>query len=334
MNTTFTTSPSCTGSEATASPASYPTCTYTLPDGTEFKTIPDSNKNHYVNKTYFQLNTTADGTHYPSNDSMSYIINFQQIGVPFQSNSVDEAAVFAQECALWYCVQAYTTTVVNNTLFDTTVQEWSEMHPITGNGETNIFANIPGSFNIAKDTAYTIANATVTGAQASFQRLLTENNGINVYGVNELWQYSNVLSEVFWWNHDRNRTNAFVKNIARSMTNEIRSSYFNSTQDRLYAPTQHSLQMIVVVRWAWLILPGALVLTTVVFLLWSMWQTRRRSVNPWKNSQLALLFSGVERELREEAKGGLKTSDGFEEVGKKKVVLAEEDGLWEFREIK
>jgi hypothetical protein len=334
VNTTFTTSPSCTGSAATASPASYPTCTYTLPDGTEFKTIPDSNKNHYANKTYFQLNTTAAGTHYPSNDSISYIINFQQIGVPFESDYVDEAAVFAQECALWYCVQAYNTIIVNNINVDTNVQEWSETKPMVGNIGINVFVNIPGSFNVAKDTEYIIFNETVVGAHASFERLINENNGINVYGVGEVWQYPNVLSEIFWWNHDVNRTDALVNNIAHSMTNEIRLGYSNTTQDRLYAPTQHALQIIVVVRWAWLVGPAALVLTTVVFLLWSIWQTRRRSVKPWKNSQLAVLFSGIEKELREEAKGGHKTSDGFEEVGKKKVVLQENDGLWEFREVK
>lgn len=51
----------------------------------------------------------------------------------------------------------------------------------------------------------------------------------------------------------------------------------------------------------------------------------------WKGSALALLFSGVDEELKENSKSALGRPDGLVKVtSDSRVALREKDGLWEF----
>ena len=86
---------------------------------------------------------------------------------------------------------------------------------------------------------------------------------------------------------------SFVANkLAVSLSNAIRGLATEHTQQvegQSFLTTQY-----IRVRWAWLILPSAVVLLGIVLLVATIYQSRRVSIAVWKSSPLALLFHPLE----------------------------------------
>lgn len=82
-----------------------------------------------------------------------------------------------------------------------------------------------------------------------------------------------------------------------------------------------------------MVLPIALVLFSVSFLIVTILETRGSNVNAWKSSALALLFLDVGQGIKSSARDKMDEVNGLKDVAEKsQVVLREEDGLWGFRE--
>ncbi|KAK2808824.1 hypothetical protein FQN50_004300 [Emmonsiellopsis sp. PD_5] len=79
------------------------------------------------------------------------------------------------------------------------------------------------------------------------------------------------------------------ENIAVSLTDAILKPSNQTVSGLLGRPEQF-----VRIRWAWIVLPGFLVVATVVFLSMVMLRSRKYNVNVWKSSSLALLYHGLE----------------------------------------
>ena len=92
--------------------------------------------------------------------------------------------------------------------------------------------------------------------------------------------------------------------IADSFTSYMRTD-LPAAPDKRYAPSVGSLEIFVRVRWLWITYPLSLVLAGYVYLIATIYQTRRRAVRPWKSQRLPLLFAEVDDELREFASDGL-----------------------------
>ena len=104
--------------------------------------------------------------------------------------------------------------------------------------------------------------------------------------------------------------------------------------DPMYAGTAYRERLFVHVRWAWMVLPVALVVFSVVFLISSMLQTRSNKVKAWKSNPLALLFSDVDRRVKEASQDGMGRPDGLANAARKsRVALREGDGFWQFKEL-
>jgi hypothetical protein len=117
------------------------------------------------------------------------------------------------------------------------------------------------------------------------------------------------------------------------MTNNICQTA-QAPVDSKYTGQAFQLNVVVHVRWAWLVLPVLLVVCSAVFLVLSVLQTRSSRVNAWKSSPLALLFSGVEGNLRNTAQDNMGTFGGLVKVvGKLRAALSKNDGLWQFKEV-
>jgi hypothetical protein len=84
------------------------------------------------------------------------------------------------------------------------------------------------------------------------------------------------------------------------------------------------------VRWAWFTLPASLALFTLVFFVYTLFETARHGGHTnWKSSPLALLFHGLDAETLER----YRHLDDLDEMGKKAkeaiVQLQKEDkGGW------
>ncbi|KAF2877263.1 hypothetical protein BDV95DRAFT_558806 [Massariosphaeria phaeospora] len=100
-----------------------------------------------------------------------------------------------------------------------------------------------------------------------------------------------------------------IADIAISMTNRIREGR-NST---LVEGIEYREETFIRVSWAWLVLPGMVVLMSIVLLVATMMLCRKRGEGLWKNSVIATMFaqmrgwerlkSGKLSEMGDQAKG-------------------------------
>jgi len=81
-----------------------------------------------------------------------------------------------------------------------------------------------------------------------------------------------------------------MDSVATSMTNHIRSVSSMTVTGQM-----GTVETYVHVRWVWLTLPGALILSSAAFLALAVLETRRRRAEVWKDSSLALIFHGLEQ---------------------------------------
>lgn len=134
------------------------------------------------------------------------------------------------------------------------------------------------------------------------------------------------------WNEWANLEH-LVSNIARSMTNNIRQTS-SADHNAMYAGTAYREEVFINVRWAWLVLPIALVVCSDVFLISSILQTRSNQVKAWKSSALALLFTSVDCTLQRITRDGTDVQDGLSQItSNSRVVLRDKNGSWEFQSL-
>ena len=132
--------------------------------------------------------------------------------------------------------------------------------------------------------------------------------------------------QAFWNASNSTQTmSALSQQIADSFTSFMRTSV-PADPDPLYTPTVFTTQTIVRVRWPWLIFPLGLLIAGHMFLLAIIWQTRHRSIRPWKGQRVPLLLASIDDTIKDYAVGGYGSRTGLEErVGQIQVRL-EYDG--------
>lgn len=104
------------------------------------------------------------------------------------------------------------------------------------------------------------------------------------------------------------------------MTNNVvtTSPAAASSNNKVYVGMAYREQVVVYVRWAWMVS--------------TMLRTTRSRVGAWKSSTLTSIFLGVDTALKEKLRDGMARPNGLEKaVGKSEMVL-EDNGLWEIRE--
>jgi hypothetical protein len=81
--------------------------------------------------------------------------------------------------------------------------------------------------------------------------------------------------------------NTLFESMASALTTHARSKVCNSIKNGM----AWTMESYVHVRWLWMILPIALVVLSLVFLIITVFHTRKQYI--WKSSPLALLFSDL-----------------------------------------
>ena len=124
---------------------------------------------------------------------------------------------------------------------------------------------------------------------------------------------------------------AWIKNLATSMTNVLRSSTSQAADfdvpidttpstDSIYSGAGY--QLAVQIRWPWIVLPALLVLLSLVVLVTTMIRTSLGSISAWRGSPLVFLFLDIDAEIRRHAVGQTDVLGGLQDrVGKDEVVL-------------
>ncbi|KAJ5273232.1 hypothetical protein N7478_008357 [Penicillium angulare] len=217
------------------------------------------------------------------------IVNFTAIsaagyGVPPQ--------ISATECAIFFCVDTYEANVEGG--------KFSE-NRTTFSTSSNASSNVLEDFSLTPDTCYK------NGTRIEYPEENPEDCTYNVNAFSQL-SMSNSLSPLLegtgslgmvnrpeWspkslkalYGDYGNFTeiNAVFQSLATTLTINARSKICEEKVNG----TPWTDQSFVQVRWKWMILPGVLVLFSVIFLVITIVHTRDQYI--WKSSPLALLFS-------------------------------------------
>lgn len=261
---------------------SEPTYNYTLPNGFVFSTSKNnmSLMNSTANIPLVQLDTA---------DSMP-ILNFTAIsaagyGMPPQ--------VSATECALFFCVNTYEASVQqgkfseNRTAFYTSSNASStspvETFSLTPDVCYKNGTRLEKPLEDTEDCTYNVNGFSQVAISNSLSPLL---KGTGSLGVSNRPSWSpKPLRALYGETGNYTEVNSVFQSIATSLTINARSKICHENVDGI----SWTIQSFVQVRWKWMILPGALVLFSVIFLVVTIVHTRDQYI--WKSSPLALLFS-------------------------------------------
>ncbi len=301
-------------------------CKYTMPSGSvatlgDYTQSPSIANNFGIGRIGFQV-MQGNGFVYKPNDTRLYVSNFDVFGAPCgykQINIWPNQSTVASECALWFCVQSFNTTISKSHQTQTVVQSFptvvnSSMWIGDGaNINNNItFMDLPSTM-MPRPHANFAVNWQAQDLVESY--LLTTMNGtVVIDSINR--EPSNDVVDALW--AASGDLDGWIKNLAAGMTNFVRT--VRPQSDSMYDGTGYELG--VEVRWGWIVLPVALVLASLLMLVAGIIRTRHNRISAWKGSPLAFLFMDVDPAIREQAAGQFDVYDGLRDaVGGNKVVM-------------
>lgn len=307
---------------STAYGLSPPNCTYTLSEGQAIGYPPPPPG--YTFWTTFGLDAAAYlvvggyKTKYYNESSYLYLDTWLMIDASSRS-------VSATACGLWFCAQAYETSVSNGVSTQKTIGTWSETIIKTNNDLENSilpwvnFTNIPADIQL--NTTYSIG----TSVMSAFEQNPIFSDANVRYGTDVLdwYDYSSTTVRTLMSIADYD---TWIELFALGMSNNVRSTGTASIPADTYAGTVLTSVAHVHVRWGWLAFPASMVAASLVFLLACIWQTHQLHVPPWKGDALALLRSGLDEDIQSEFTSGW-------EVRQEKVRLENIGGSPVFRRV-
>ncbi|KAK5122694.1 hypothetical protein LTR85_003609 [Meristemomyces frigidus] len=250
--------------------------------------------------------TTMPGVPIMSLDFIGFTYAVWMEAMRNASSMVDDAAdialsnLQATECCFWFCVKALLLRVTNGTVHEASLWIYDNAEFVQGSGAGDeghyVFTDATSDYSSNGSISYTVGAGALDGVKDSMYRLLT---GKVIAGSDRTPTGTIRVTEALWLAFD-NLDNR-MSNISMSLTNMLRQAG-TVTTNYAYEGQMSSPVAYVVVRWAWLAFPAALVLLSILFLAATIIKTSRSSAELRKNSALAALQTVVEKEgPREEA---------------------------------
>jgi len=284
-------------------------------------------------------------------DKVGYALaNFSLIG-----HKPAAPKVFAIECSLYWCVNTYTATV-NNTVFTENLK--SSWYNHTSDPSLADLSNTL-NFNLSDRVFYNISPPTGGGAtiDASVNVTSAELNVLDYDGLTAnayivaadpnlgawlgplLTGFASQLTQsgsspslppsdvvALFQNSNLTQTSATFTRVAQYLTVFYRNAANAVDPETDVGPAQAlgvvwEDQTIVVVRWAWLSLPGALLALTVLYLGLTMAGSIGGRGTVWKSNTLALLFHGLRGDWTESGNGDEKDIGHVVEMERKAQTM-------------
>lgn len=251
---------------------------FKLPNGWKFHT--GINMPNLMNSTTGRPLLRVDAAKLP------IILNFTAIS---SSGRGDTAS--ATECALYFCVQTYEASVADG--------KFTEKIQSTASKITEAADNPVRGFQLMPETCYVNGTKQATDrctykvnyfSRLSMSNSLTpllEGNG-TLYVSNRPDWTSDTVRAVYGNGGNTTEINSVFQSLATALTRHARSSVCHA---RTVTGITWAQQSFVHVRWGWLVLPGVLMILSIIFLGITIFHTRNQFI--WKSSPLALLFSGL-----------------------------------------
>lgn len=260
---------------------------------------------HYSLHNGLQLNTAY---------TMPYIMN-STIGLNLLKLDMDGAAIIlnftaissagsgippepsATECALFFCVDTYEASVREGVFTENRIStDISSNATLSNMGATQDFSLTPEMcyFNgtrydqpheHTKSCTYNVNWLSRLAMVNSLSPLLT-GQGSLFASYRPSWS-SDTIEALYGLNGNYTDMNSVFSSLSSSLSLNARSQICSATVNG----TAWTVVSYVHVRWPWLILPGTLVLLSLIFMVITILHTRNQYI--WKSSPLALLFSDL-----------------------------------------
>ncbi|KAJ4346764.1 uncharacterized protein N0V89_010696 [Didymosphaeria variabile] len=228
----------------------------------------------------------------------------------------DTLNVWAKQCSLQACVKTLSSSVVNGTLqenvthtmLNQTVVDMSSPDSeseydvyIKGGSDDLYLFGMGALLSIRGWFGAIFTNGSATRTTTDFTRSVTDPDRAVVVNLTvgissgETFFDTDIVT-AFYWNYYEyaDGLNMLMSDLAVSMTTAFRG--FTGAEP--VNGKSSSLESYVHVRWGFAILPVAIVLATVLFLIASMVMTRSSETKLWKSSALATLFHGLDHDTR------------------------------------
>ncbi|EEU39547.1 uncharacterized protein NECHADRAFT_81843 [Fusarium vanettenii 77-13-4] len=264
----------------------------------------------------FSSSSSSSSSNIPRRNASNVITEFGGIGVPMgrlitELNMTINDSI-AAECALWYCLQAREIRVEMGELRDRIKETWSEVlvhyePDFSGNAT---FTNIPPSMGTATGDQYTMDRELLYG--------MREFGGVLISKGDFTYSFFSSFDDIHGW----------MDRITSSMTNAVRINGTDPPTDARYWGTAITSQVVIVVRWEWIVYPAVMVVASMVYLVIEIVRTAKIGVRPWKDDPLLPVCMEVDEIIRQQAGKGLDEPDGIEKrVGEYEVRLRRDDGF-------
>jgi hypothetical protein len=316
-------------------------CNYTMPSGS----LITLNNTPRLDEGVGFVVSPSTGARWDSkrNDTL-YIANFDVVGAPYRALAVqfDPSKAQASECAIWFCIQAYEIFTVAGHQSQNIVHTFSKIDatPFDGSSFDNYtFPVLPADVDLSPSVQYNVSLSGFLSYRSSLSELC---NGTAYLDSSASTADSDTVEAIWSASAD---LNPWMQQVVLSMSNGLRtwgqqagmglppqaSPQVPTPQYRQYDGTGY--QLVVRVRWPWIILPTAMVVFSIILLISVMVRTARSPLAAWKGSPLALLLFDVGPGIKEKAMGQTHVCNGIEKSVKNiKVVLeGRPGGLWTFK---
>jgi hypothetical protein len=224
---------------------------------------------------------------------------------------------WAKQCSLQACVNTLSSSVVNGTLQENithtvsnhTVLDMSSPDPnsdysvyIKGESNDSYLLGMGALLSIRGWFSAIFTNGSATRTTSDFSRSITDADRAVVVNLTvgissgETFFDTDIVT-AFYWNYYEypSGIDMLMSDLAVSMTTAFRG-FMGAVPTKGTSITTESY---VHVRWAFAVLPIAVVVACLIFLLTSIVLTRTSHTQLWKSSALAALFHGLDKETRE-----------------------------------
>ncbi|ORY68649.1 uncharacterized protein BCR38DRAFT_135933 [Pseudomassariella vexata] len=281
---------------------------------------------------------SADG-----NMPHSTIMKLIFMGTEAQDGLAGDLKPWAQQCSLSSCLQTLETAVVNgvlsenmtgsvinNTVVDlTSLPQDADMGSyVTGSNNSTYLLGKEAMLSM-RGWFYTLfANGSAVRTSEDSNRTITDNTvvvNLTVGISSGVTLFDSDIVTAFYWNYyeyaEQDGIAMLMSDMATSMTVAFRS-FLGA------APVNGraiSVESYVHVRWGFAVLPIVVVVGTAVFLAAAMYRTHRTNTKPWKSSALAMLFHGLDEDMRVQFGSSGSLSDKKRQARGVKVQLDESD---------
>ncbi|ETS79526.1 hypothetical protein PFICI_09379 [Pestalotiopsis fici W106-1] len=267
------------------------TCNYTLPNGMAF----DGTRRGQA-----YMNSSGEYESLAYNNSQSTIGVVSTMRGLHDLSSSTLLGVVSNECVLYVCVNEYQGNVTNGVFTETLVSTYTgDENPVMSE---NITISVPNS-----DTEYWFG---ATAWLAVSMHLSSYFTGSVTGGTGTQSSTSDVVGALFEFGEDGSGSgtqkvggeNNTIASVAAAMTKMLRmydlsvdSSTWNTTDpnstsiDRFALGIAWTTETFVHVRWLWMILPVALEVLVLVFLVGTVFQSNRSGLPGWKSSTMPLI---------------------------------------------